>query len=285
MFRIARPLCAVIMCTLLITPAAAEKEAANPAEPAKSESLADVYALPFINQTGRPAYDWLGANLSRTIINSMEEKFDFNKPDPQQLAPGMALVFPDGNTNVLLSNEQAKTLSDSAGTDIIVYGSYTYNAEKNVVTVQAQIFHRSRGMVTRTIEMDTPVTGAMFGVVDKVADAAVEHIRDIALEDAAAQNLPAPDSIPQQPGQPAQEQKITLVKADNEPKNTRWPEWNMYLGLAINMPFLYFDQGLDIPGFAAHAGMSNSNDNFLHYGLEASLIWQRGKDTPSTPLT
>jgi len=247
-----------------------------PADEAPAEQLADVLTLPFINDTGKKQYDWLSRNVPNAVIESMKEKFRFNLVTKEridaELAKSKKLKSLDFGR--LITEKEAAEVCATIKADILIYGNYAYDAADKTVGVNAYIFHRSRGKTTGNIDMITPVTSEMFKMVDKVADAAIAHIAEVARQDAAG--VPAEPAKAAVPGAKKEDERIVLVKRE-APVTKRW---YYSAGLTLSAPVTYFDSGLT-GGLGITGGVMNSYASFWHYGASASLLFHSGNEEES----
>jgi hypothetical protein len=245
-------------------------------EPQPAEQLADVLTLPFINDTGKKQYDWLSKNVPAAVVESMKEKFRFNLLTKERIDADLAKSkkLKSLDFTKLITEKEASEICAAVRTDILIYGNYAYNAADKTVGVNAYIFHRSRGKTTGNIDMVTPVTSEMFKMVDKVADATIAHIAEVAAQDSAGTTVePGKAAVP---GGKKEDDRIVLVKRDAPVSKP----WYYSAGLTLSAPLTYFDSGLS-GGLGITGGFMNSYASFWHYGASASLLVHGGNEDES----
>lgn len=236
----------------------------------QAQQLAEVLVLPFRNESGQKEYAWLSHNIPNAIVDSMQEKFQFNLITRDQFEEIVALSKSKETVlyQAVTDETQIKKISTAVNADIIIYGKYTYSKAKKIVIVKAFIYHRSRMATTGNIDMDTPVTSEMFKIVDKVADSVVTHIALIAKEDAEAAKKARETIAIAEKALPKQEEKIVLVK----PEAQIGKSYQIILGGAIAGFIGNFNE-IFSPGPALTIGITNSEHSFWHWGASASFIY------------
>ncbi len=244
--------------------------------PAEEAQLADVLTLPFINDTGKKQYDWLSKNVPNAIIDSMKEKFLFNLVPKERIDTELAKSKKIKSLDFgrLITEKEAAEVCKTVKADILIYGNYAYDAADRTLGINAFIFHRSRGKTTGNIDMVTPVTSEMFKMVDKVADAAIAHIAEVARQDSLGATGKQIKS--DEPGAKKEDDRIALVKRETPAAKS----WYFSAGLAFSLPLTYFDSGLS-GGFGITGGVMNSCSSFWHYGATATFLYHFGNKDES----
>ncbi len=259
-----------ILIIIELCAASVPAQKVDPGENAEiaGDELADVAILKFINNTGSPSYNWLETSLPDAINDSMKDKFEFRRT-AKEWAQGISEGVLENKNDFDIAD--IRFIAENTSSDIIIFGNYTFDSNKNKITIYTKIFHLSRNSITGVIALDSPVDSSLFNVVDKAAAQCIEHIEKIALEDEARRA-----ALALQKEKAAQEEtvkkkedkgkkKIVLKKVKSGSGKYHYDSWNIDLSIMGSKPGGIISEDLE-PGGGLRAGVSNSYGSLWHFG-------------------
>ena len=160
------PVCIPSVVAVLVVAGAAAAAAQAPAAPGRGLPQAGerVAVVPFVNITGAPRDDWIGAGVAATVAVDLER------------AASLATIDA-GDTD----GEPAVEVGRRLGTPWVVAGGYQRIGDR--IRITARLVHVASGTVTRAANVAGPL-GELFTLQDRVAAALMQ-------DDAAAVAGPA----------------------------------------------------------------------------------------------
>lgn len=207
---------ALTFALVCVMPASAAKKAAK-AQTASAEA-ARVAILLYEDKTGTRNFEYMPGSLKEAITNSMHEKFEFNEVDSAKVAP-TAEQIKKKNKGVIDAKEAAE-ICRKTDIDILIFGSFTFNAQSNMLEITTNISLGSTDKFRTLQPVQNKVDSTIFGAADKVATNIVAEITKIAREQQEAKGKAA---------ELAKDQKTQLEKTE---KRKTWADINWNIALA-----------------------------------------------------
>jgi hypothetical protein len=250
------------------------KEEKKTVEKPAESNLAEVVILSFENKTGSKNYDWMKSSLSDAIYESMKQNFEFKRLFSNEVEKGWAIEL---LLNPLAGSKEMGEVAARSSADIIIFGKYTYDKKKKMITISTEIFHSSRKKITGKINILTKIDTSLFRVVDDVAVKCIKHITVIALEDiAVAEKLVKKIEKKIVTGEKKEKvkkksEKIVLVKAKKD--KVEYDSWLLGFGVHAAAGTGMYSSGTDMAG-GLSLFATNSPASPIYYGvfLQASLL-------------
>ena len=150
------PVCTPSVAAVLLVAAAAATAAQEPAPPDRGVPRAGdrVAVVPFVNITGAPQDDWIGAGVAATVAVDLERVASLAAIDA-------------GDTDGRPAVEVGRRL----GTPWVVAGGYQRLGDR--IRITARLVHVASGTVTRAANVAGPL-GELFALQDRVAAALMQ---------------------------------------------------------------------------------------------------------------
>ncbi|GAB4430718.1 MAG: hypothetical protein OHK0011_13440 [Turneriella sp.] len=155
------------------------KLAANaPQQPAPAGELARVAILEFQDNTGQKGYGWIKTSLPDAINNSMKDQFEFSRAELRlpKTPPGAPAQ------DEILTEEYIGRLAQEQNIDIVIFGSYSYDAKKRMAEFSAQVYHLKGKRIIGTVNKPSRLNNDVFDAIESISRKIVEHIYRFSLD-------------------------------------------------------------------------------------------------------
>lgn len=185
-----------------------------------SADLARVSIVRYGDMTGTKNFGYMPDSLTEAIDKSLQVRFEYRREEPEKTE---AAIHAFRKKNPELTADTAATFCRRNGTDILIFGDFSFDAMTNEIIVRTSISLGSASKFRALPERRNPVNATIFKLADLVADDIVRNLTDIAREQA-----------PTKQAKGKKEEKIELRRA----QVTAWAEtnWHIAPGFSLLMP-------------------------------------------------
>lgn len=148
--------------------------------------LARVSILSYLDLTGAKNFGYMPASLTEAIDRSLQSRFEYVREEPAKSEAAAAKYRTQGAG---FTPETAAEFCRNNKTDILIFGSFTFDAQKNEIVVETSISLGAKNKFRNLPDRRNLVNATIFKLADKVADDIVEALTEIAKE-RATEKLP-----------------------------------------------------------------------------------------------
>jgi hypothetical protein len=146
--------------------------------PVFAGELARVGIVNYTDKTGSKDYEYLSESIANGIDKSMQEKFEYIRTDSKLTQK----VAKNSKLTELLDLSGVRDVSLKTKSDIVIYGSYSYNKENKLLVIKTCIYLKTPDYIIFLPEVPNAVDSTIFEAVDRVAEQIVQKITLIAIE-------------------------------------------------------------------------------------------------------
>jgi len=161
----------LIVAGVLLGPLPAFAEAPKPAKPAE---LARVAILEFQDNTGQKNYGWVKTSLPDAINSSLKDQFEFQRAEPAAGKTDKGLPELNAESVSLMAKQQSL--------DIVIFGSYDYDAKTRKATFTANVYHHKGQRIIGTVVEQSKLNNDVFTAIDAISKKIVGHIYRFSLD-------------------------------------------------------------------------------------------------------
>ncbi len=142
--------------------------------------LARVAILSYQDLTGVKNFGYMPGSLTEAIDSSLQSRFDYVREEPAKSEATAAKYRTPGAAG--FTPETAAEFCKINKTDILIFGSFTFDAMTNEIVVQTSISLGRKNKFRKLQERRNLVNATIFKLADKVADDIVQALTEIAKE-------------------------------------------------------------------------------------------------------
>lgn len=169
--------------------------------------LARVSILSYQDLTGAKNFGYMPASLTEAIDASLQARFEYVREEPAKSEAAAAKFRASGGG---FTPETAAEFCKINKTDILILGSFTFDAQKNEIVVETTISLGAKNKFRNLPDRRNLVNASIFRLADKVADDIVQALTEIAKEQ-------TPEKLPDEK---KPKEKIELKK--EKPESRLW---------------------------------------------------------------
>ncbi len=162
------PITKLILCFAPLLAHSVQAEAANPPKPTE---LARVAILEFQDNTGQKNYGWVKGSLPDAINSSMKDQFEFERAGRSA-----------GKVSSELTPEAVSLIAKQQALDIVIFGSYDYDAKTKMASFTANVYHHKGQRIIGTVVEKSRLNNDVFTAIDAISKKIVGHIYRFSLD-------------------------------------------------------------------------------------------------------
>jgi hypothetical protein len=145
----------------------------------RKADLARVSILSYQDLTGSKNFGYMPASLTEAIDESLRSRFEYIREEP---AKSEVAAMKYRASGLGFTPETAAEFCKINKTDILILGSFTFDAQKNEIVVQTWISLGATNKFRNLPDRRNLVNATIFKLADKVADDIVQALTEIAKE-------------------------------------------------------------------------------------------------------